>query len=153
MALLDFIKNRKQQPSTEQTQNQKPETAKQMYAREAAQDRANQKPEPQIADAEKVKAKELGARIDAVAQETQQKVPAQTPAPESGASSPEPQRQMMTAQDKVAPSLSPTTAQAGTPAAEQEKNALAKGSPAQSQQKSQEPPKPTIARRPPSWER
>jgi len=40
MALLDFIKNRQtQQQSVTKSQQPKPETAKEMYTREAAQER------------------------------------------------------------------------------------------------------------------
>jgi hypothetical protein len=43
MAFLDFIKNR-QQASQEQSSQPKPETAREMYAREAQQERSNAKP-------------------------------------------------------------------------------------------------------------
>jgi hypothetical protein len=153
MAFLDFINNRQgQSPAGEQqAQEQKPETAKQMYAREAAQDTASRKPEPQIPDAEKSKARELGARIDSVAQDAQQKAPAPAQAPEGGTSTPAAERQMMTGQDKAAPALSPTSAQKGTPATE--KDASSQDASSQSKERSQEQTRQTIARRPPSWER
>lgn len=155
MGLLDFIKNRQgqSQATEQQSQQQRPETAKEMYTRQAAQERASQKPEPQIADAEKSKAKELGGRIDIVAQGTQQIAPAQTPAPQGGASSPEPQRQMMTGQDKVAPPLSPTSAQLGKAAKEQDAPAPSQDAAAKSQERSQEQARRTIARTTPSWDR
>jgi hypothetical protein len=46
MAFLDFMKERAQgqQPVAQTSQEQKPETAKQMYSREGAQEQATQKP-------------------------------------------------------------------------------------------------------------
>jgi hypothetical protein len=157
MAFLDFINNKQgqrpagEQQSQQQSQQQKPETAKQMYTREAAQDAASRKPEPQIPDAEKSKARELGGRIDTAAQDIKQNAPAQ--AAEGGASSPEAQRQMMTGQDKVAPPQSPTSAQKGTPATEKNAPAPSQDASSQSKERSQEQTRQTIARRPPSWER
>jgi hypothetical protein len=153
MAFLDFINNRQgqrpaaEQQSQQQSQQQKPETTREMNVPQS------QKSVAQIPDSEKSKARELGARIDTLAQNAQQKAPAQTQAPEGGASGPEPQRQMMTGQDKAAPALSPTSAQRGTPATEKDAPAPSQDTSSQSTERSQEQTRQTIARRPPSWER
>lgn len=142
MALLDFIKNRQQQPA--EASQQKPETAKEMYSREASEGRAGQKPVEQIPDNAKSAARDLGARLDNASQPIQQTGPAQASAPE-GASGPEPMRQKMTAQDKDAPELSPTSGQMGQTANEKEA--------APAQESSEKSQRPTIARPTPSWER
>ena len=154
MGFLDFIKERGQRPSAEQqSQQQKPETAKEMNTREAAQERPAQKSVAQISDADKSYARELGSRIDQAAQDIQQKAPAQTQAPEDGTGSPEPMRQNMMSQDKAAPALSPTSAQQGKTSNEQDGPAPSEDASSKSQESSQEQTRQTIARRPPSWER
>ena len=148
MALLDFIKNRhsQQQGGEKQSQQQQPETAKQMYGREAAEEKAAAKPISQIPDEQK-------ARVDKVGADLQKAF--QTPGTENAPSSPtdstdsaQPMRQPMMNQDKAAPSLSPTSAQAGTPSTEQESAAPSQDNQAKSQGRPQ-----TIARTTPSWER
>jgi hypothetical protein len=150
MAFLDFIKNRQaQQQSVAQP---KPETAREMYSRQAEQVRTTQKPVQQMSDAEKMRAREAGARLDKATQHLRQSAPAQTLTPSDSASGPEPMRQNMTGQEREAPALSPTTAQLGQTANE-------KGVPEHSQEertnapaKTQNRPQ-TIARTRPSWER
>jgi hypothetical protein len=105
-----------------------------------------------MSDVEKSRARELGARLDKATQHLRQSAPAQTPTPSDSASGPEPMRQRMTGQDREAPALSPTTAQMGQTAREQEA-----GTPSQEQRpstpaKTQSRPQ-TIARTRPSWER
>jgi hypothetical protein len=148
MAFLDFIKNR-QQSAAEQTQQQKPETAKEMYSRQAEQETAGQKPVQQLPDAEKSQARELGARLDKATQHVRQDAAPETPARADSTSSPEPMRQKMMAQDEQAPALSPTSAQLGQTANEKSPSpATSEKTPEQSQQRPQ-----TIARSTPSWER
>ena len=49
MAFLEWIKNRgEHQPAGEQQSQQQPETAKQMYTRQDAEERVNAKPASQI---------------------------------------------------------------------------------------------------------
>jgi len=62
-------------------------------------------------------------------------------------------RQNMTSQDKAAPALSPTSAQQGKTANEQDGPAPSEDASSKSQESSQEQTRQTIARRPPSWER
>ena len=148
MAFLDFIKNR-QQPGAEQSQQQKPETAKEMYTRQAEQERAGQKPVQQLPDSEKSQARELGARLDKATQHLRQDAAPQTPARADSTGSREPMRQKMMAQDEHAPALSPTSAQRGQTANEKSPSpATSEKTPEQSQQRPQ-----TIARPTPSWER
>jgi len=147
MAFLDFIKNRQsqQQPSESAA---KPETAKEMYTREAGQEKPAFKPNElsQSDKASLTKAQELYQQGTSQGKDSPQ-VPA--PAPE-GATSQQPMAQMSMNQEKAAPALSPTSAQTGTRTNEQE--APASPDNAQSQSRSQEQAK-TMARRPPSWER
>jgi hypothetical protein len=152
MALLDFIKNRQQQPSGEQSQQPEPETAKEMYSRQAAQEKTDQKPVQQIPEADKSQAKELGARLDKATQHIQQGAPAQTPAPADSTGSPQPMAQKMMNQDTAAPALSPTSAQSGTRESQQEAPAPSGESQAKAQGQSQDRAQ-TIARTRPSWER
>jgi hypothetical protein len=146
MGMLDFIKNRgsRQQPP----EQAKPETAKQMYTREAAQEKPSARAINDLSAGDKAslsKAQELFAKGTRQAQES----PAM-PAPQAeGATAPQPMAQMSMNQDKSAPALSPTSAQQGTRAHEQESPASAKQNPSPSQEQA----KPTMARRPPSWER
>lgn len=145
MAILDFIKNRTQSQQTPQKpQEQKPETAKQMYARQAAEEKAKAKPVAEIPASDKAVAKDVAARIEKATQHLDKNAPAQPAAPIDSSATPAPARQNMTGQDKAQESLSPTDANAGKTQS-QEKQPR--------QEKSAAPEKPTIARRPPSWER
>jgi hypothetical protein len=147
-SFLDFIKNRhsQQQGGEHQSQQQQPETAKQMYAREAGKEKAAAKSVSQISDEQK-------ARVDKVGADLQKSI--QTPGTENAPSSPtdstdsaQPMRQPMMNQDKTAPTLSPTSAQAGAPTTEQESASPSHDSQAATQNRPQ-----TIARTTPSWER
>ena len=140
MALLDFIKNRnaaQQQSVANRPQEQKPETAKEMHTRQAAQDKAAERPiTPEI----KAQADRAMATINKASQHLQpQPAPA---APDGG--SPAAHLQKQNHQDNAQPALSPTDGAAGKTAA---------------QDKEKAPEKPvsrtpqTVQRRPPSWER
>jgi hypothetical protein len=155
MAFLDFIKNRnasQQQSVANKSQEQKPETAKEMYSRQAAQERADRKPVEQIPQADKAAAKSVGERIDKATQHLREQRPAQS-SPGDSASSPEPMRQNMMNQDKAAPALTPTSAQAGTPAVDKAAPEASKGAPAKTQEKPAQRAPQSVPRRPPSWER
>lgn len=149
MSFLDFIKNRQtQQPAAEQqSRQQQPETAKQMYGREAAEEKAAAKPISQISDEQKARVDKVGADLQKAFQTpgTEKSAPS---SPTDSTDSAQPMRQTMMNQDKAAPSLSPTSAQAGTPATEQESTSPSQDSQAKSQSRPQ-----TIARTTPSWER
>jgi hypothetical protein len=154
MALLDFIKNRDgQRPAAEQqSQQQKPENAKEWHNRRDAELTAAQKPIREISEVDQSKARELGARLDKATQEIQQNAPASTPAPADSTSSPEPMRQNMTGQEKSAPDLSPTSAQLGQTA-----NEKAAAAPPQPEAEKTQQPGPQAGQsktqRPPTWER
>jgi hypothetical protein len=142
MPILDFIKNRQsQQQSTEQ--QPKPETAKEMYTREASQDKAAAKPVQQISADDKARVSEIRTDMQKATQSIGPESP--SPDPNGGGTSPQAMRQNMSNQDKVAPALSPTSEQAGTSSIEQEPPAP---SPSKTPDRSQ-----TIARPQPSWER
>jgi hypothetical protein len=154
MAFLDFIKNRQAQPESaaQPSQQQKPETARQMYTQQAGQERAAQKSVQHIPEADKSEARDWGARLDKATQHIQHNGGAPAPAPADSTGSPEPMRQNMVAQNKSAPALSPTSAQLGQTA--NEKSAAqpsAENSKAPEKSAGQE--RQTMARRPPSWER
>jgi hypothetical protein len=137
---LDFIKNRnvsQQQSVANKPQDQKPETAKEMHSRQAAQEKAAEKPiTPEI----KAQADRAMATINKASQHLEpQPAPA---APDGG--SPAAHLQKQNHQEKAQPALSPTDGAAGKTAA---------------QDKEKAPEKPvsrtpqTVPRRQPSWER
>jgi hypothetical protein len=136
MAFLDFIKNRnQQQPVAEKSQEQKPENAKQMYTREAAEQKAAEKPITPEVKAQADKA--MGTM-----REFQQQGSPSQPSVSEG-SSPNAHLQKQDYQDKAQHALSPTDGAAGKTASQEKTKAP---------EKQTERPQ-TIARRPPSWER
>jgi hypothetical protein len=138
MAFLDFVKNRQQQPTPEQNQNQKPETAKEMYSRQSAQDKAEARPiTPEI----KAKADRAMATMNKASQHVDSQ--GKTEASESSGS-PQAQLQKQHNQDKTQEALSPTDHTAGKTAGQENQKA-----PEQSTSRASQ----TVARRPPSWER
>src|SRR5579859_4501115 len=141
MAFLDFIKNREgQRPVAEQqSQQQKPENAREAHILKDAQDKAALKPVQQMPEADKSQARELGARLDKATQHIQQNTPALTSAPADSTSSPEPMRQNMTGQDKAAPDLSPTSAQLGQVGHEKEAAAPSQEQAQKTRQPAQQP--------------
>ena len=80
MSILDFIKNRQVQQPSAAPQSQ-PETAKEMYSREAAHDRTGAKALSQISP-------EQQARVDAVKSDLQRAT--QSPGPDAQNASPVP---------------------------------------------------------------
>jgi len=109
MAFLDFIKNRnasRQQPVADHAQAQKPETARQMYAREAAQDKAAEKPiTPEI--------KAYTDRALAAITKATQHISPQAPPPASDGGTQAAQLQKQHNQDKTQAALSPTDGTVG----------------------------------------
>jgi hypothetical protein len=135
MPFLDFIRNRNASPQQAQkAQDPKPETAKEMYTRQAGQESA--KPlSPEM--------KEQATRaLAAMTKGTQHLEEGKPAAPESGGS-PTAELQKQNQQDKAQAALSPTDASAGKTASQEEPKAP---------QKSAERPK-NLPRTPPSWER
>jgi hypothetical protein len=156
MALLDFMKDRKagqQQTVASKSQGQTPQTAKEMYTQQDTQEKVTQKPVEQIPEADKAKARDVGQRIDKATQHLQQNAPTQPSAPADGTGNREPMRQTMAGQDKSAPSLSPTSAQAGTPATEKNAPTPSNAPSAKPQEKSAQRTQQTVPRPRPSWER
>jgi hypothetical protein len=153
MSFLDFIKNRNASPQqpAQKAQSQKPETAKEMYTRQAAQDRAAQQPMERMPADQQAKVEATKQRLESA---TRHVSPAesQAPIPADNSGSREAMRQNMTGQEKVAPALSPTSAQVGktsekgVPAPSEERGAKGPEKPSQR-------PQQTLPRRPPSWER
>jgi len=141
MALLDFIRNRQesQQQSVAQTpQEQKPETAKEMYSRQDAQEKAASKTiTPEI----KAQADRAMATMNKASEHVQS--PSKRTAPETG-SAPQAQLQNQSRQDKTQESLSPTDGTAGKTAVQGKEKA-----PEKTPQRAQQ----TVPRRAPSWER
>jgi hypothetical protein len=154
MALLDFIKNRMarpQQADAPKPQQSKPETAKQMYTREAAQP-ASQRSLAQLPPEQFQQVSEIRARLERATQHAGQDSPARQASHGDAPVSQEAMRQNMRAQNKTAPSMSPTSAQAGMTSVESGASLRPTPTP-KVQQKTTQRPQQTIARRPPSWER
>lgn len=154
MSLLDFIKNRnasQQQSAEGKTPEQKPETAKAMYSREAAREKASQKPVESMSPEHQARAKAVGATLQKATQHIDRiaHVPPAGPADDAGNRGAV--RQNQTGQDKTAPALSPTSAEVGrtaegnAPAPSPEPPAKTQEKPAGREQ--------TLPRPRPSWER
>jgi hypothetical protein len=146
MAFLDFIKNR-QQPSQETSAAPKPETAKEMYTRQAEQDRGSVKPVESMAPDQQARVEAVKSNLQKASLHVGTEAPA-TSAPDATAN-PQPMRQNMMSQENAAPDMSPTSAQAGGRAVDVEGPSAPSATPSKSQ--SQAPQ--TVERRPPSWER
>jgi hypothetical protein len=147
MAFLDFMKNQQtqQQSAAQQTAQQKPETAREMYARQAAQDKQTLNSPAQMPADQQAKAAEIGARLQQATRHLEPEAPSSSPI---GGNTSQPMAQKALNQDKVAPMLSPTTEQVGTRATEAPSEVKS-----HSQDQSAQRPTQTVARRPPSWER
>ena len=146
MSFLSWIKERNaapQQQPVAQTQQQKPENAKAMYAREAEQEKANLKPIDQMPPEQQTKLDKIKEKLEKAKPDIGQNAP--TPSLADAGSTPEASRQNMTGQDRTAPALSPTNAHAGQPQTDKEK------SPSTQPEKKAEHK--TLPRPQPSWER
>jgi hypothetical protein len=153
MAILDFIKNRQaQQQSKEQVAQPKPETARDMYARQGEQERTSSRPMDQMPPQQQAKVEEVKAEMQKATQHLDHQAPANAPAPADGTASPQPMRQNMMAQDKEAPAQSPTSAQLGQAANEKSASAPSREGQSQTRESSQQRAK-TTARTSPSRER
>jgi hypothetical protein len=153
MALLDFIRNRGgQNPATEQqSQQQQPETAKQMYTRQDAEERTNAKPANQIPPDQRERVEAVKSDIQKATQFQGQSSEAGAPAQQDSATSPQPMAQKAMGQDNVAPDLSPTSAKDGVRPSD-DKQIAPSETPARAE--TTQPSRPqTIARPAPSWER
>ena len=159
MAFLDFIKNRQasQQPAVaEKTQGPKPETAKEMYTREAKEPGANGKSFAQLPPEKQADVASIKADLAKSTQTNQQAAPSNTPAAAEGSGSPQAMRQNATNQDKAAPSQSPTSAQMGSTQVEKKTAAPSQepaGTPSKPSPTPASPRPQTLPRPRPSWER
>lgn len=140
MAFLDFIKNRAaQQPAAEKAEQQKPETAKEMYSRQDAQAKANRiAPTPD----QQSRAQKIGEEMRKATQHLQQPPTASPSAGEGSSNAAQLQKQNQ--QGKAQEALSPTDDAKGKTAVQEKQPA-----PAKTTERAQQ----TVARRPPSWER
>jgi hypothetical protein len=144
MPFLDFIKNRGQAvsaPANEQS-GPGPETAKQMYTREAAQAKETTRPISEMSRESLAEVQSIGAGMKPTPTEPDPQAPppaapTSAPAPSDGADNQQPMKQVSMAQDKTAPALSPSSAQMGM------KDVEGPGSPAPSPSPSPAPPKPS----------
>lgn len=152
MAFLDFLKQR--QASRQQADAPKPqtETAKQMYARQEAQKTAPS-PMDKMPAEQQAKLDEIKAKLERATQHTGQEGVSRQVSHGDTPVTQQPMRQNMTAQEKIAPAMSPTSELAGRTSIESGAPVRPSPTPPKPQQKTgQERPR-TIARRPPSWER
>jgi len=136
MGLIDWIKNRGQQPTEQQSQQQS-EVSKETSARSSSEKTVGQLPENVRSEA-----RDLGAKLDQATRNIQTDAPASPQAPADATDNQQPMRQNMMSQETAAPALSPTSAQDGVPM----KDVEGPEAPAAT-------PRPTIARTTPSWER
>ena len=140
MGFIDWINNRKaSEPVAHET---KPENAKKMYARLDAQERADLRPIDRLSP-------EQLAKVDAIKERLKHNALQMsggdfTPSADGTNGNREAERQKMTAQDKTAPALSPTSTQAGKTAPENAPRKRPEKPPARPQ---------TVPRTRPSWER
>jgi hypothetical protein len=150
MPFLDFIRNRPEQSQEPSTQ-QKPETAQEMYIREAGQERAS----ATTMDRMPAEQKERVEAIKSDLQKASKYVGSDTAAPASpdATANPQPMKQNMMNQEKAAPDLSPTSAQAGGRAIDVDGPGAPVSTPSKEQSQTAEKSQQTVERRPPSWER
>jgi len=152
MAFLDFVKNRDSHRSAteQQSQQQKPD-----LSREASNAVSEQpgKTVSQVSEDIRARARDIGSRIEQSGQNIEQSASPLPQPPTEATGNQQPMRQNMTAQDKPAPDLSPTSFQAGIPSKDVEGPGPPEPTPSTSQSQTQEQSRATIARRPPSWER
>jgi len=141
MAFLDWIKNRRPQTQIAGTKP-KPETAKEMYTRQAAQEKTN--PLDRIPADERAKLDAIKGTLERATQHQGRDVPTLA-APADAMGNREALRQNMAGQDKAAPALSPTTTQTG-------KRATEKGPSRKTPESTAQRPQ-TVPRPRPSWER
>jgi hypothetical protein len=143
MAFLDWVKNRGEQQSQQQ---EKTEISQDVSTRQPSQNLSAKEAVTRLPENIRSEAQQLGGRINRVAENSQADGPAFPQAPADATSNQQPMRQGMSGQDKVAPDMSPTSAQRGVRAEEVEGPSAPAQTPAQSPQR-------TLPRPTPSWER
>jgi hypothetical protein len=142
-----------QQPVAGNAQIQKPETAKEMYSRESAQEKANAKALGQMPPDQRAKVDRIKAALEKATQHIDRSATVPSPAPADNAGSPAAVRQNMTGQDKTAPALSPTNTETGKTVTDKRAVAPSNTPAAKTHDRPPSRPSQTIPRRPPSWER
>jgi hypothetical protein len=147
MALLDWMKERS---APRQDAAQGPETAKEMYSRQAAEQPANKALEQMPPD-QKAKVDAIKERLEKATQHIDKNAHSPSTAPTDSIGNREAMRQNMTGQDKTAHALSPTDYRTGR-AAEGNAPEQSSKSPAKAPENSTSRPQ-TLPRPRPSWER
>ena len=147
MGLLDFVKNRNQQQQEKPQEQQKPETAKEMYTRQG-QEQGAQRSVNDLSPQETAKVEAVRSQLDKAT--SHQRTESGQPQKQDNSSSPAAVRQNQNAQDKTAPNLSPTSGQAGRSSADQQPS---KQEPSKQPEKTPEQRPQTMPRPRPSWER
>lgn len=150
MAFLDFLKKRQQQ--TAAPKPQQAETAKQMHTREAGQ-QTKQNSLDQMPQEQRAKIDEIKARMERATQHSELQSVSRQASQADAPVTQEAMRQNVTAQDKTAPALSPTSAQTGKTSLESGASLRPSPTPKVQHKTIRQKPQQTIARRPPSWER
>jgi hypothetical protein len=125
MSFLDFIKNRGQAasaPVNEQV-GPGPETAKQMYTREAAQEKTGTPSVKNLSPEQLAEARDIGSQLLQPTTPPEPTSPAPstfapTEAPSGATDNQQPMKQLSMNQEKGAPALSPSSAQLGMKDAE-----------------------------------
>ena len=113
MAFLDFIKERTQQPVAQTSQQPKPESAKEMYTREASQEQVARKPVEQMPEAEKQKAVEAAHPAAALMEKATQHQTQSHDAPSNRTDGKEALRHNQSGEEKTQEAMSPTDAHKG----------------------------------------
>jgi hypothetical protein len=141
----------KQQSVADKSQAPRPENAKQKYAREAVQEKANLTPMDRMPPDQQAKVDKIKATLEKATRHIDRNGQTPSPTPPDANGGREVVRQNMSGQEKAAPALSPTSAQSGKTA--QEKSpAPSQEPPAKTPEKPRTRPQ-TLPRPRPSWER
>jgi hypothetical protein len=104
--------DRSNKPGADMAQEQKLESAKEMYTQREAQEKATQKSVEQIPEADKAVAGEAEERMDKAMRHPGQSTPGPSAPPGEGGNSSEAGRQDITGLGKAVSALSPTSGQA-----------------------------------------
>jgi len=142
-----------EQPSAQNPPRNEPATAKELYRQQAAQAGGDDKAMQRMPPAQQAKVEAIREKLQKATQYREPNTPAMAPTSADSPTSNEPMRQNMVSQDKAAPALSPTSAQAGKTAPDKSVATATKETPAKTQEKPVPRAPQTVGRRPPSWER
>jgi translation initiation factor IF-2 len=122
-----------------------------MYTRQAAQERTAQQSMDRMPAGQQARVEAIKQRLESATRHISPEQ-SQAPIPADNSGSREAMRQNMTAQEKAAPALSPTSAQVGK-TAEKSGQAPSEERAAKGPARPSQRPQQTLPRRPPSWER